>query len=159
VADLLTTVASLLFETIVQGTTRVRAGVSYGDAFIDHDNSLYVGKPIIEAHRLENQQQWAGGALTSSACERIPQTGHSGEVARWYLTPWDVPMKRQEPMSTLAVNWNRGVHAPEWRLRWSSTSALPPEPRLCEKQSVRDKFLNTKQFHEAHCHDCKSSEA
>jgi hypothetical protein len=121
--------------------------------------SLYVGRPIIEAHRLEEDQQWAGAALTASACDRIPQTGHPGELARWYSTPWEVPIKKQEPLSTLAVNWNRGVHAPEWRLRWSPTSALPPEPRSSEEQGACEKFLNTKRFHEAHCRDCTPREA
>ena len=64
-------------------------------------------------------------------------------------------MKDHEPMATLAVNWNRGIHAPTWRLRWSVTSDLPPEPNSVEEQSLYEKYLNTKHFHEAHCHDCK----
>lgn len=157
VADLLTSVAWLLFETIVEGTTKVRAGISYGDAFIDRANSLYVGEPIIEAYRLQERQQWAGAALTPAACARVPKTGSPGEHARWYVTPWNVPMKDHEPMATLAVNWNRGIHAPSWRLRWSVTSDLPPEPNSVEEQSLYEKYLNTKHFHEAHCHDCKGT--
>lgn len=106
VADLVTTVASLLFETIVQGSTKTRAGLAYGEAFIDHNSSLYVGRPIIDADLLEKAQQWAGAALTASACARIPQSGDSGKAARWYLTPWEVPTK-DGPMATLAVNWSQ----------------------------------------------------
>jgi hypothetical protein len=151
VADLVTTVASLLFETIIEGSTKIRAGLAYGEAFIDQDSSLYVGRPIIDAHCLEKAQDWAGAALTASACARIPQSGHSGKAARWYLAPWEVPTK-SGPVSTLAVNWSQGVHAPEWRLRWSPTSDLPPADA---EKGLREKFLNTKQFHEAHCQDCR----
>jgi hypothetical protein len=94
VADLVTAVASLLFETIIEGSTKIRAGLAYGEAFIDQESSLYVGRPIIDAHLLENAQDWAGAALTASACARIPQSGHSGKAARWYLAPWEVPTNR-----------------------------------------------------------------
>jgi class 3 adenylate cyclase len=154
VADLVTTVASLLFETILQGSTKVRAGVAYGEAFMDQDSSLYAGKPIIEAYCLEKNQEWAGAALAASACERVARCGPEGAPARWYLVPWEVPTKGG-PLSTLAVNWSRGVHAREWRMMWSSTSELPP---MDAKRGKREKFLNTKRFHEAHSQDCMAHE-
>jgi hypothetical protein len=47
VRELLLVVGWLLFETLIQGKTKVRAGIAYGDAYIDCENSLYVGLPVI----------------------------------------------------------------------------------------------------------------
>ena len=155
VRQLLLTVGWLLFETMLEGTTRVRAGIAYGEAHIDKENSLYVGLPIIEAYNLEKQQQWAGAALTKSACARIPEYARTGKFADWWIVPYDVPLKGGEVLTTLAVNWNWGIHAPDWRLLWSKSSELPTEEAWANDASVCEKFLNTKRFHELHCHDCK----
>jgi hypothetical protein len=75
------------------------------------------------------------------------------------VIPWDVPLKEGKALSTLAVNWNWGIHHAGWRMRWSPESDDPTQrdrelqPELCEK------FLNTKLFHEGHCHECNSSKA
>jgi hypothetical protein len=152
VSELLQTLAALLFETILQGVTKIRAGVAYGEAFMDAGNSIYVGQPVVEAYRLEKSQQWAGAALAPSACARLSKCGRDGDIARWWVTEWDVPTKRGSSMKTLAVNWNLCVHDPSWRLRWSESSAVPPDDA---DESVAEKFRNTKRFHEALCEDCR----
>jgi hypothetical protein len=44
--SLLQCLSWLLFETMYVSTVRVRCGISYGEAFIDPENSLFVGLPI-----------------------------------------------------------------------------------------------------------------
>jgi hypothetical protein len=66
IQQLLATIAWLLFETILTGKTRIRGGLAYGEALIDIKNSLFVGRPIIEAHELERSQQWSGAARAIS---------------------------------------------------------------------------------------------
>ena len=145
----------LLFETVLEGTTKIRCGIAFGPAYIDHENSIFVGAPIVEAHLLEQDQQWAGAALTATASARVPEYARTGNYADWWVTPWDVPLKNGKTMKTLAVNWNWGVHRIGWSLRWSPESDEPTQeawqniPDLCEK------FMNTKGFHEEHCLDCK----
>ena len=126
-----------------------------GDAFIDPHNSLFVGKPIVEAYHLEQDQHWSGAALSPSACDRVPEYAHSGEFADWWVVPYRVPLKSKEPLDTLAVNWNWGVHQPNWRMRWSESSELPGEADWETRRDICEKFLNTKHFHESFCHDCK----
>lgn len=155
VRELLLTVGWLLFETIYEGTTKVCAGISYGEAHIDHENSLYVGKAIVDAYNLEKIRQWSGAALTASACDRVPEMARSGKYVDWWVTPWDVPLKNGNVISTLAVNWNWGLHAPDWSLRWSRESNLPPSEAWVKDASLCEKFVNTKRFHEAHCHPCR----
>lgn len=156
VQELLTTVAWLVFETMLEGRTRIRGSLAYGEAFIDIQNSLFVGRPIVEAYELEQSQQWSGAALAQSAIERLPELVRAGTYAGWWLTPYDVPLKTGCTMKTLAINWNLGVHHPSWRLRWSKDRDMPSEGDLAAKPSVCEKFVNTKAFHELHCHDCRS---
>ncbi|MBU2537472.1 MAG: hypothetical protein KKH22_03465 [Proteobacteria bacterium] len=83
IREVLETVAWLIFETMMQGKTRIRAGIAYGEAFIDPENSLFVGQPIIDAHDMEEKQQWSGAALTQSAVDRLPEAVRSGKYADW----------------------------------------------------------------------------
>ena len=155
VRDLLSSVAWLVFETLIDGRTKVRAGIAYGEAYIDPTNSLYVGKPIVEAYRLEQQQQWSGAALAPSAVARLPEHVRNGEFADWWIKPWAVPLKSGEVLQTLAANWNQGIHSRDWRLRWSPSAEDPTVKDWEEKQDLCEKFANTKKFHLAHCHDCR----
>jgi hypothetical protein len=157
VRELVNAVAWLLFETIVTGAMRIRGGIAYGEAHIDAENSLFVGGPIIDAYLLEKDQEWSGAALTPAAVERIPAAARTGRYADWLVTPWDVPLKGGGTRETLAANWNRGVHAIDWRMKWSRESPDAPPPEAWETMpGVCAKFVNTKRFHEAHCDDCKA---
>jgi len=155
VRELFMTVGWLLFETVLEGTTKIRGGIAYGEAHIDHENSVFVGSPIVEAYQLEQKQQWAGVALSPSACERIPSDARTGKYADWWVTPWDVPLKNGEIMPTLAVNWNWGIHRVDWALRWSRESDDPTQDAWLKDASLCEKFMNTKRFHEAHCQNCR----
>ncbi len=85
IRELLLAVGWLLFETVLDGNTKIRGGIAYGEAYIDQENSIYVGKPIVEAYNLERVQQWAGAALSLSAHDRIPEHVRSGKCADWWL--------------------------------------------------------------------------
>lgn len=155
VRELLSTVAWLLFETMLEGTTKLRGGIAHGNMHIDSQNSLYVGVPIIEAYKLEQCQQWSGAALAPSAVARLPESARTGEYFDWWVKPWDVPQKNGPPLKTLAVNWSAGIHHPNWRLRWSEHSDDPKAEDWTAKRDLCEKFVNTKAFHLAHCQDCR----
>jgi hypothetical protein len=154
IRELLMAVGWLIFETIIQGSTKIRGGISYGEAHIDQENSIYVGLPIVDAYRLEQRQQWAGVALSHAASERVPRFAHTGKYGDWWVTPWEVPLKGGESVSTLAVNWNWGIHAINWAFRWSPQADDPTEDDWLKDPSLCEKFVNTKRFHEAYCQDC-----
>ena len=40
----------------------IRGGISFGEAYINEEESVFVGKPIVEVYQLEKSQQWAGVA-------------------------------------------------------------------------------------------------
>jgi hypothetical protein len=75
---------------------RIRGGISFGKAYIDEAESVFVGNPIVEAYQLEKKQQWAGVALTQSAVAKIPERARSGHLADWWVIPYDVPLKERD---------------------------------------------------------------
>ncbi|MCC7091802.1 MAG: hypothetical protein IT524_07595 [Nitrosomonas sp.] len=155
VKELLSTVAWLVFETLQGGNTKVRGGLAYGEAYIDPLNALFVGQPIVDAYNLEKSQQWSGAALSSSAVNRLPEMARSGQYADWWVKPYDVPLKNQKTLQTLAIDWTLGIHHPSWRVRWSKDHELPTKTDWETKPCVCEKFVNTKKFHELYCHDRK----
>lgn len=154
--ELYATVGWLLFETLIQSRTRIRAGIAYGEAFIDAPNSLYVGRPIIEAHCLEQRQQWSGAALAPSAVDRTPLCVRDGDFADWWLVRYDVPLKKKGlTCDTFAVDWTIGVHQPGTFPRWSAESAEPTAADWRTKESVCQKWKNTRKFHDEICRQCR----
>lgn len=151
--ELLQTVEWLLFETMLY-TTRMRAGIAYGDAFIDPKNAMYVGVPIIEAHQLEQQQQWSGAALTKSASDRIPEQARKGRFADWPVIPYNVPIKNKKTISTLAVNWTQGIHD-QLTLNWSGKRKVPTSEDWESSPSICEKWFKTRQFHIDVCDQCR----
>lgn len=151
---LTSSIAWLLFETMPTPDCRLRCGISYGEAYIDPINSIYVGKPIIDAHRLERCQAWSGGALTLAAVQRLPKSARSGVFADWFLVPYRVPLQDKKSRDTLAVNWTIGGH-PGLELRWSKEHKEPPPEEWEKRQQVCEKWRNTKIFHDKVCQSCK----
>lgn len=138
------TVGWLAFETIFRPDTKIRAGISYGDVYIDGTKDIYLGSAIIEANKFQADQDWAGGALTDSAAARIPKYVLSENLYDWYLTEYHVPLKTQPIKLRLAVDWTRGIHMP---LDFIKLDSLSPD--------VTRKMENTKRFHDSVCAFCK----
>ncbi len=150
VRALVSSVGWLTFETILAGTMRVRSGISYGKVYLNPENALYVGTPIIEAYEMEQSQAWCGAALTAAAVARVPSWARGGEFADWSLVPYDVPLK-QGPIRTLAVNWTLGYHGPFFSLDWSKNSPEPTAMDWERQPGVCEKWRNTKAFHDSVC--------
>jgi hypothetical protein len=154
IRQLIEVVGWLLFATNRFGRARIRAGISYGEAFIDGENSIFAGKPIVEACVLEKIQQWSGAALTETAVQRIPQLCRSGKCDDWRVVPYKVPLKGGSYLETLAVNWTIGLHH-GWKMAWSPLSELPTQADGQNQPEIYAKFMNTKRFHDSECRFCR----
>jgi hypothetical protein len=152
---LISSVAWLVFQTMFNPKVRIRCGISFGETFIDEKESIYIGKPIIEAYNLEENQDWSGGALTDTARERIPRKFHSGRYPEWPLIPYKVPLKNKTILDTLAINWTFGIHT-GMKITWSDIFEEPTEQDIKIRPGVTEKFQNTKTFHNQVCRTCGS---
>lgn len=157
VRAVLRTVEWLIWTTVSTGATLVRCGISYGPAFIDAPNSLFVGRAIVEAAKLESQQAWAGGALTRAACDRLPEKVRGGAYADWPVRPYAIPLRDGGTYNGLAVEWTWGVHHPGFELRWSDEHEDPTAEDWLAKKDICTKFVNTRAFHDTgHCCERRS---
>jgi hypothetical protein len=146
----------LLFESIFTVGTRLRCGVSYGEAFMDTENSLYVGNPLIDAYYLQQRQDWSGGALTQEAVERLPVEARTGiYYADWFLIPYDVPIKENKTIRTLAIDWTISIH-PHLEFPWSDNYTEPIIGDWLKRPDVCRKWHYTKAFHDTVCRSCRS---
>src|SRR6266481_3154362 len=153
--DLMVTLGWFLFETMFLPRTRIRGAVAYGEAHIDAKNSIFLGKPIIEAHRLEKIQAWSGCSLTESASRRIPEGVRydPDQLFFYWLTQYPVPLNGAEPQEMLVVDWTLGVHD-RFDFPWASSSAEPSTEDWETKRAICEKWKNTRQFHRDVCRDC-----
>ncbi len=163
---LLETCGWLLFENIFNISTRLRIGISYGETFINEDEDIYIGKAIVEAHELEKKQEWAGGALTEKAENRIPDFVKTeflyrdniinGRIWNWWLIYYNVPLKNNRTTKLLSIDWTRGIHSYN-KFEWSKNHPEPSEEEELQKRDIVIKWRNTKKYHEDVCRDCSKS--
>lgn len=165
-------VAWLTFQLIF-ARIGVRAGISYGEMHVDEANRIYVGQALVDAHKLEERQEWSGAAITKSAEKVIPENARKGGLYPWYVVPYDVPVKlpsglrvearwedaadgqkrgraRQHSEQMLAIDWTIALHhaSPDQTI---SAFAARPETR----QDIVRKWQNTKRFHDKVCRSCR----
>jgi len=143
----------LIFHSMFKAEIRIRAGISYGELFVDPKNSIYIGQAIVDAHRLEKKQLWVGGALTDSASENTYPDNP-------WLVPYEVPLRTKNGSRTtkdmMAINWTFGIHDPNaFNLKWSVSEDEPSLDYSKENPDIVEKWLNTKNFHKAVCQFCK----
>lgn len=171
-SNLLQSLFWLIFSTNAESNTRVRCGVAYGEVYIDQKDSIYVGQPLIDAIKLEQSQEWFGGALTERAHQRIPNRFRTGEIYDWPVVEYDVPVKPDphpiklgwgtfEPSCCQKQNIKK-AHAIDWTRHTHLSLVLPysgdhPEPTKDDWKKDKDictKWRNTKAFHDAVCKHC-----
>ena len=111
----------------------------------------YVGEALVGAHEMECEQLWFGGALTSEAVGALPKNVREhlldgGRCGDWPLALYDVPLKGNKRMRTLAVDWTTGIHGP------AAVQTIP----LDSPPDLRQKVINTETFHRDICRRCPS---
>lgn len=153
---LLETCGWLLFENVFNHSTRLRIGVSYGESFINEEDNIYIGKPIVDAYQLEKSQEWSGGALTKNAEERIPEfvKTENESAFNWYLTYYNVPLKNGLNEKLLTIDWSRGIHH-YLPFEWSNSHKEPTDDEILKIPDIVSKWRNTKKYHGDNCVYCR----
>jgi hypothetical protein len=154
---ILSTLSGLLFFANLGLTTNLRCGVSYGEVFLDYENQIYFGQPIIDAYCLEEKQEWSGGALTQSACNRVNQLApqYLDEINERFIIDYNVPIKKNSKILTKAINWTTGVHNYKPVFNWKTNKRNPSLVDWMSNTSICKKYRNTKKFHNKICTKCR----
>jgi hypothetical protein len=163
---LLSAIGWLLFFTTFSSGTHFRCGIAYGEMYIDPKESVYVGKPLIEAHNLEKSQVWSGGALTSTARDRVPRSWVE-YPCDYFLVNYAVPCKAVtnsdklliERREMFAIDWTRGLHLPRAYIHWSKNKSKPSPDEWKTMPDICEKWMNVNRFHIEVCSRCKSEDS
>lgn len=176
--NVIETVTWLIFETIFDPHVRIRAGISYGEVYIDQKNQIYLSQAISDAYELQQRQEWCGGALTKIAEAKVPQDVREEPRAPFYLVHYDIPMKppktvqikykekdipealvhlkhQQYTERLMAINWTMIPQHPRI-IPWSRESATPSQSD--KRYDIIRKWENTIRFHDKVCKFCKSED-
>ena len=119
----------------------LRGAIALGPAELDKDSNIYLGEPIIEAARLQAQQEWVGLAFTASAM----WPNWVAEMSAHDIVPYRIPLKseaaREDLCGGFAVNWCRRLQDGGIALLESLRDRLPSS-----EASIRRKYDNTIAF-------------
>lgn len=117
----------------------IRGAIAAGDAILDQGTDTYLGRPIIEAHDLEADQEWIGLAFTHQAT--WPPL--IADISPRLLMEYAIPVKKGAP-APLSPDWPR-----VWRQRYGTCSSSHLK-LLAEKQPVdkRKYYLNAAAYAE-----------
>lgn len=76
----------IFVEAIKRGIP-LRGAISRGNAIMDEESKIYLGRPIVEAAKAESAQNWMGIGLTSSCQEMTVSEA-------WLMLPYDEHIKK-----------------------------------------------------------------
>ena len=98
----------LIRTMMVQGFL-VRGGISYGDMYIDLEDSVFIGTALTEAYELEMNQEWAGITIHDNFVKAFPNIFNNSLKYAEYLNclfvKYPVPMKRGPVKELYTINW------------------------------------------------------
>jgi hypothetical protein len=98
----------LMRTMIVQGFL-VRGGISYGDMYIDLEDSIFVGTALTQAYELEMKQEWIGVTIHENVVNAFPNIFNGsykyGNYLKNILVKYQVPMKYGEIRNLYTINW------------------------------------------------------
>lgn len=109
----------------------LRGAISYGDAIIDNNNNIHIGKPIVDSYLLSEHQNWMGGAIhPNKDIEKYikPLIGYDNEILL-YKVPINQnsnDTKCYEIETKYSLNWVNHHHSNK---NWIS-DLLRPGPTL-----------------------------
>ena len=130
----------------------LRAGVAFGQIYADIRNRIIVGQPVVDAYRLEQAQEWIGGAFHASVDPK--SILGNGQAVRY-----PVPLKAEtQERTVLALDW---VCSQIGQVKTRAEGGRREDllewiaERITEASSlnIRDKYSNTKTFFESRCEE------
>jgi len=96
-----------LFIAANRDNLRLRGAVTFGEIYTSKD--VVIGKPIVEAFRLEKEQDWIGCCISEECCEKIlPQIekySHDLNI----IIEYEVPLKMGPVKKMYAFNWVKAL--------------------------------------------------
>lgn len=97
--------ADIICESIIMGLP-LRGAISHGSAILNKDKGIFLGSPIIEAARVERQQNWIGVSFSPSCTEPSFQLPlHPNLFLQNYVTHYKSVDGFNKYISLMTLDW------------------------------------------------------
>ncbi len=73
-----------LFQRALKNGIPLRGAVAYGNVIINKGEGIFLGKPIVDAHKLEEAQDWLGIAIHPSCYEKFESL--NSEILKFWFS-------------------------------------------------------------------------
>lgn len=125
VGDFLLRISKVFCEALEMGLP-MRGAISFGEAIFDKASNTFLGSPLVEAARIEKEQDWVGVTIGAS----FKDEKHKIPVPPEMVSVYRPPMKtnKEELLSGLVLDWPR-----VWR-ELKTGSALKCLNALCSPE-------------------------
>ncbi|HEX8174097.1 MAG TPA: hypothetical protein VF543_03140 [Pyrinomonadaceae bacterium] len=123
----LQTVSQIICNGFLSGMP-LRAGIGFGECYIDEEKGTYIGQALVNAYNVEKVQEWVGGALHPN-CPAV-ESMNEGEDYGGVLVRHSIPVK---PGSKLNL---------DVALDWTTFAQAPGEYGLSYQEKIRQAFEN-----------------
>jgi len=123
----------LICEALRMGIP-LRGTISLGEGFMHKQSGTYIGPMLVEAHELEQAQEWIGVAFAPSAT----WSQFMAEVSPTQIIEFEIPVKsgKESLRSPIALDWPR---------RWRDTETASLQEKL--REMMPDGQHSTKYSH------------
>jgi len=92
-----------LFIAANESELPIRGAISVGDIILSDD--VVIGKPIVEAYEMEQQQEWIGCMVSSNALGAISSGAKDNHIKDLAIVEYEIPCKKGKVERLFAYNW------------------------------------------------------
>jgi len=92
-----------LFIAANENSLPLRASITVGDIIVS--NNVVIGKPVIEAYEMEQQQEWIGCWVSKNALDLLSKEALEGHIKERAIVEYKIPLKKGNVEKMFAYDW------------------------------------------------------
>lgn len=107
-----------IFVNAMRDGIPIRGAIGIGDVLVDYDRGMILSNQLPHIHEIEQNQHWAGIALTDEVFARVaePLLGSNRSFSAFSpIVPWSIPFKKaNQTKASYVLNWLAGTPDSVW---------------------------------------------
>ena len=92
-----------LFIAANENSLPLRGSITVGDIIVS--DNLVIGKPVVEAYEMEQQQEWIGCWVSRNALDLLSKEALEGHIEEQAIVEYKIPLKKGNVGKMFAYNW------------------------------------------------------
>lgn len=101
--DAVLTVCDVLFHSANNNAIPIRGAITAGELIVD--KGIYIGEPIVEAYKMEKQQDWIGCWIDEKAIKRISKKRLDRQIKGKLILSYNIPFSNGDIINCYVYNW------------------------------------------------------